>query len=411
MMEVTVPEGLSEGDALNVQAGDTVLEVLIPAGVKAGDTMLIETPPSDAAAAASSSAMADEESQQRVEVTVPGGVAEGQTFMVELETGAIVEVELPPGLHEGDVMEVDVSDADPSPPPAAAAAYSSSSPPAASSSPARETPLACGGSSMPGGSPMLSPSKLGGSRFGDRFGDRFGGSSSRFKQHFQSRGTDGIAMPPSPGGPGGGGSPGGASSGGSPAVETMTFRTDALREPQPEEGCRFYVGQPIQMLRSSGEWTEGTVLELMHGYQTMYRCRLGEGRLEKHLGEDEVRDPTPDEGFRFTRGQTVQLQRPNGLLELATVTSNTRLDRTGSGRLEPWYAVRLHPSATQAEALVETVHEEELQPPRPQLGCEFYVGQLVQGTRKDGSRVLVRVLEFEMIGYRLGYKCAVVKLS
>ena len=202
-------------------------------------------------------------------------------------------------------------------------------------------------------------------------------------------------------------SPGGAgiaNSSGTPGIDVRTFRTDALREPHPEEGCRFYVGQPIQMLRTSGDWTEGVVLELMHGYETMYRCRLGEGRLEK-MCEDEVRLPQPDDGF-LCRGQTVQLLRPNGLLELATVTGNTQLDREGIGRTEPWYSVRLHPSSTMPEALVETVHEEDLQLPTPQLGCQFYVGQLVQGQVSIGTWTLMRVLEFEMVGYGLGYKCA-----
>ena len=166
------------------------------------------------------------------------------------------------------------------------------------------------------------------------------------------------------------------------------------------------------MLRTSGEWTEGVVLELMHGYETMYRCRLGEGRLEKMLGEDEVRVPEPDPGFAFCRGETVQLSRPNGLLELATVIGNSRIDRQGIGRTEPWYSIRLHPSATMAEALVETVHEDELQQPTPQAGCQFYVGQLVQGQPSAAMGwTLLRVLEFEMVGYRLGYKCAVVQIT
>ena len=221
--------------------------------------------------------------------------------------------------------------------------------------------------------------------------------------------VDGVPL--SPGGPSGASS-GSASSGsascGSTAVETMTFHTDELREPQPEDGCRFYVGQDIQALGSSGDWTGGAVLEVKRGHETTYRCRLGKDRLEKHLGEDEVRELKHEAGFRFCRGQTVQLRRPSGLLELATVTSNTKLDRSGNGRLEPWYVIRLQPSTTQAEAHVQTVHEEELWPPTPQLGHEFYVGQLLQGARKDGSRVLVRVLEIETVGYRLGYKCVAV---
>jgi hypothetical protein len=385
--EVTVPDGLSEGDAFDVQLGSQMFEVVVPPGVSAGEVIVLDVATEQQGVEPLPQPPPQPPVAQLVEVTVPGGVSSGQTFCVELETGAVFEVECPPGLQEGDTMEVDVSDADPSP---AVAPSSTASPPRP------EPPPMSTSAAQSAGSPTLaSPAKCGGSRFGDRFG------SARFKQHYQSRGTSGMAS-----------SPGGSLGGGSPSsLDVRTFRTDALREPQPEEGCRFYVGQPIQMLRTSGDWTEGVVLELMHGFETMYRCRLGEGLLEKMCGEDEVRVPQPDDGFRFCRGQTVQVQRPNGLLELATVTSNTKLDRQGIGLQEPWYSVRLHPSATQAEALVETVHEEELQQPMPQLGCAFYVGQLVQGQVTIGTWQLLRVLEFEMVGYKLGYKCAIIRLA
>ena len=60
---------------------------------------------------------------------------------------------------------------------------------------------------------------------------------------------------------------------------------------------------------------------------------------------------------------------------------------------------------------METVHEEELQLPTPQLGCAFYVGQLVQGQVTIGTWQLLRVLEFEMVGYKLGYKCALIRVA
>ena len=146
-------------------------------------------------------------------------------------------------------------------------------------------------------------------------------------------------------------------------------------------------------------------------YETMYKCRLGEGILEKHITEDEIRDHQPRAGFRYSIGQTVQIERPNGMLELARIVES-RLD-TSSGRPghgEPWHKVRLIPSAVSPEPLVEEIHESDLRLPQPQAGTGFYVGQLVQATRKSGERVLARVLEFELKDYELQYKCAVLRI-
>lgn len=136
-----------------------------------------------------------------------------------------------------------------------------------------------------------------------------------------------------------------------------------------------------------------------------YRCRLGEGILEKLVSEEEVRTPIPAKGFQYCIGQTVQIERPNGLLELATVLATT-MDKSRM-RPEPWYECRFAPSEVSPQAHVESVHEEDLRVPRPQAGCGFYVGQLVQVRRPDATLVLARVTEFCMVGYSLGYKCAV----
>ena len=39
------------------------------------------------------------------------------------------------------------------------------------------------------------------------------------------------------------------------------------------------------------------------------------------------------------------------------------------------------------------------------------MGKLVQGQVTIGAWQLLRVLEFEMVGYRLGYKCALIRLT
>jgi hypothetical protein len=43
-------------------------------------------------------------------------------------------------------------------------------------------------------------------------------------------------------------------------IEFLTCRSTALREPTADEGCRFYVGQAVQVLRSSGVWGKTTIL-------------------------------------------------------------------------------------------------------------------------------------------------------
>ena len=239
-----------------------------------------------------------------------------------------------------------------------------------------------------------SPTRFGGSRFSDRF------SPARTQQHFNSsspadRFKERKAAEEQA------------------STEYLTCRSDMLREPKPDPGCRL-CRPACAMLRSSGEWSEGTVLELlMPGLlETMYRCRLGEGVLEKMVGEDEVRWPAPDPGFT-TGGR---LCRSSGRMACSNWARlrTSKIDSTGSGAPpEPWYSVRIHPSEISPSPPKEgeTLHEEDLQLPVPQAGCGFYVGQLVHAQRKDGTTVLCRVREFERVGYSLGYKCEVVRLG
>lgn len=142
------------------------------------------------------------------------------------------------------------------------------------------------------------------------------------------------------------------------------------------------------------------------------RCRLGtgEGTLEKVVGCNEIRAPEPLPGFRYSLGQTVQIERPSGLLELATVIFGSM---DGADRV---YRVRLHafPDGTSAAAagsgcVYEQQYEEDLQQPMPQAGCAFYVGQLVHTKPprgQPGPRKLARVVEFVLKDYELVYMCA-----
>ena len=400
-----------------------MLDVIVPDGCESGSTIAVETTPENYSAA------------ERVEVTVPDGIAAGDTFSVQLAGGRLFDVTCPDGVRPGETLDVEVPTAaaadaptlpqlaePPSPPKSPREEESSPTPeqPAPKRIPAQpdweqavgayanlaaaaeQTAAALANargllSRSAGDGLTSSPTRFGGSRFSDRF------SPARTQQHFNSsspadRFKERKAAEEQA------------------STEYLTCRSDMLREPKPDPGCRFYVGQPVHLLRSSGEWSEGTVLELpMPGLlETMYRCRLGEGVLEKMVGEDEVRWPAPDPGFMYYRGQIVQVERPNGLLELGTVLRTSKIDRTGSGAPpEPWYSVRIHPSEISPSPPKEgeTLHEEDLQLPVPQAGCGFYVGQLVHALRKDGTTVLCRVREFERVGYSLGYKCEVVRLG
>ena len=427
MLEVEVPFGMVGGDQLTVQTADGAqFEVTIPDGLEGGSTFLVNV---EATAEPSSVCM---------EVVVPDGVGEGDSFSMQLPTDdgeRFVDVVVPSGVSSGETITVEVPNSDmpqmlakeqqrqPPPPPQEprqgsqpcssssmaplleslphlpAAAARSPSPIAPSSPPA----TAVGGHQNDHPIPQSSPStRSGGSRFGDRFGQS--GGAKQTQPHFAAGGwlaTGGRADSP-------GMSPVASPSRRAPAApEVLLCRTDALRVPRAEAGCRFFKGQFVQILRSSGEWCNGVVIELMpHGFETLYRCRLGEGILEKLLSEDELREPVPDEGFQYCRGQVMQVERPTGLLELATITG-CKLDKSRH-RPEPWYTCRMHVSATTPTSVSETVHEEDLRVPTPQAGCAYYVGQLLQAKRSDGSwNTLVRVVAFEMVGYSLGYRCHV----
>ena len=376
------------GDAMTVMLpSGAEVEITVPDGCAAGSVIAVDASEIEAPAA---------QQNNRVEVTVPDGVAEGEDFSVQLADDTVISVSLPPGYSPGDTLEVEVPmtalpniaeppDMPKSPPKsdaptaepaatapkkvpvtpafdqqaAAALAQMCSSICAACSSSASSSSAAAAAAAS---SPFIDPrsSRCGGSRFNDRFSPSRHGQ----QQAFVSSSPGASPMKQAPGKS-------------SAAPETITFRSDQLSEPEPDEGCRFYPGQPVQLLRASGEWTEGTILELpMPGLlETVYRCasaggrtrtsshcckqpplqaataasratladsrhefdharcagRLGEGLLEKMVGEDGVRWPTPDPGFAYHRGQVVQAVRPNGLQELATVVRTSLLDRTGSG--------------------------------------------------------------------------------
>lgn len=119
-------------------------------------------------------------------------------------------------------------------------------------------------------------------------------------------------------------SPGSASADTAKAIRLHA--ADELRVPSPEPGREFYIGQHVLMPRKGGGASNGVVLEVIDGFETLYRLRIGDGRegsLEKHCAEDEIRPSTPQPGFEFFVGQMVRVTRRDGRPALATVLAPT----------------------------------------------------------------------------------------
>jgi hypothetical protein len=103
LLEVVVPSGYKAGDTLDVALEDGgSFEVVIPPGLEPGATFCVE-PPADE--------IEEEEIPSGIErqlVTVPDGVAPGDTFHVSTSWGAVFEVSCPAGVAPGDSIEVEL---------------------------------------------------------------------------------------------------------------------------------------------------------------------------------------------------------------------------------------------------------------------------------------------------------------
>ena len=270
MMEVEVPAGYSAGETMPVLLPDgNQFDVVIPDGCSAGSMILVEQP--------SAHGEAPKATDDKVLVTVPEGVAPGSMFNVQAASGMLFEVCCPEGLAPGDVMEVELPtevlhDA---PSPGTAEGRARESPPA-SGTPTRTTePPAAALPEDDGSSSASSPEQhpvpmtrgsVGTNAQRGSLADRFGRSSPQ-KQTFMGRsGGGGTSGRFGRFGMAGGGLRGHqileTRSGANSALEIIYCRSHTLREPQPEEGCRFFIGQAIQLHRSSGVWSEGTVMEV-----------------------------------------------------------------------------------------------------------------------------------------------------
>jgi len=425
LLHVTVPDGLEGGDDFTVASpSGEHFTVTVPDGVLGGMSIEVDLPvPDEVIDEAGPSSMNG--STEMSEVIVPEGVGPGEVLAVTAAWGGVFEVVVPEGVGPGMAMQVELpcgpssdghhygsSDSyresrsfgsdqpQHSPPPQQRPQPSQTrsplgidsrrtTPPSSrifhtsafeSIDESRSTapaPMRNSGDSQPdsrSGAAAPLPS---------RFGSRFGASRGATQQYFFAA-NNGSYMGRN-----------------LKASALRTCRGHELRLPKPEDGFMFWVGQKVQVYRSAGQWSIATVLEAIDGFTNYYKCRLGEGTLEKNVEEDSVRLPQPDEGFGFYIGQPVELRSASGGdWEPATVVSTFRGMRRDS---EAMYKCAL----LRHENSIESVPEDRLQLPQPQPGCEFYPNQLVQMEQPGGTYALARVTDVTL-GAMPVYDCKLV---
>ena len=99
LLEVMIPHGLRAGDTMSVEGPDGLAyDVVIPMGLRGGMSMEVDLPggPEPGASAA-----------QQVEVVVPDGIHAGEAFTVEFD-GTSFEIVCPDGCGAGSAILIDV---------------------------------------------------------------------------------------------------------------------------------------------------------------------------------------------------------------------------------------------------------------------------------------------------------------
>ena len=354
-INIIVPPGYKAGDTMAVQLHDSSFDVVVPEGYGEGSVIAVEPPAETIEEEEIAAELIEEEEiagTERLLVVVPEGVHPGETFNVRALWGGMFEVCCPDGLTAGESMEVELP-VEPE--------FATQQPPAqpAESDGDKRAPdlpsvvgllededeedsLDWSGVLVGGGGieedidaePLLDRAALklrslailtsatevlsaksdgdvvspgGESRSSDTRGG-VSSSSTLLERHVQGEAGEGVRQAPEL--PSVVGLPededeedssdwsGVLAGGGSieedvdaeplldraalklrslailtSATEVLMCRSIALREPHAEEGCRYYVGQGVQLLRSSGEWDEGTILEILRGFHILYRWR------------------------------------------------------------------------------------------------------------------------------------------
>jgi hypothetical protein len=100
LMAVVVPAGLRAGDTMAIEAEGQVFEVMVPEGCSGGAEIEVELPVEPPGIDLNSTA-----EEISLEVVVPDGVGEGQAFTVETEWGSF-EICVPAGCGPGSAVAV-----------------------------------------------------------------------------------------------------------------------------------------------------------------------------------------------------------------------------------------------------------------------------------------------------------------
>jgi len=337
---VSVPAGIRGGDTIAVSVLSGEVLVVVPDGLVEGDTFHVAL--TDAGDSRGLGAAPSE-----LTVLVPEGCLPGDCFSVHA-CGATFDVEVPDGLLPGMEMAV---------------LLPSGEEEEAAAAPAKANLANAPASEVDSGATELAPSV--------------------------TRGASCLR---------------GASSPTSFApihAHIHAYDAQDLRVPIPEPGYAFYVGQHIQLLRNSGRFSNGVVLDIIDAYETLYRCRIGEpgGTLEKNCGEDDIRSPQATPGFDLCIGQMVRVERHrDGRVVLATVLEPTYVDDEPNYRLKLEPADDLELAAAAGPSCVEVHAEDEiLLKTSSAPGSSFTVGQLVQVRGVDGRFTqLARVYDLEI---------------
>lgn len=278
-LEVLLPEGSVEGEELRVQApSGELFTLLVPEGACPGMTLHVDFPhssPQDARAPMPChSRAASFVETETCEVEVPEGVAPGDPFTIITAYGGTFEVIAPHYATPGMTIQVELpcapcaSSPEPHHPPSRQSSRSSSvgherrhplctTPPTSrvfTDTPSQYAPIAEGsGNSTPPGDLVESSREGAVAPLPSRFGSHT--ARGRQQQYYYAANN--------------------ATQTGRSVLQhgTRSCRSHELREPVPGEGFLFYVGQKVQVYRSTALWSIATVLEAHDGFSNFYKCR------------------------------------------------------------------------------------------------------------------------------------------
>eukprot|EP00930_Biecheleria_cincta_P018351 TRINITY_DN14324_c2_g1_i1.p1 TRINITY_DN14324_c2_g1~~TRINITY_DN14324_c2_g1_i1.p1 ORF type:complete len:2188 (-),score=480.97 TRINITY_DN14324_c2_g1_i1:65-6628(-) len=111
VVTAVVPDGFLPGEVFGVEVGSKLIEVTVPADAKAGSWLQIEAAFSSRTSSKHSIASKQSDSASattQIEVLIPEGLKCGDTFLIETDVGRVIEVDIPEGVSPGRTMIIDV---------------------------------------------------------------------------------------------------------------------------------------------------------------------------------------------------------------------------------------------------------------------------------------------------------------